>query len=206
MSRFRPLATLATMVAMLAAPVGVVALTPGSASATPGVAAAAYPPVKPTVVVNKGTVKKGVSVKATGRSYKAKEKVFVTVSFKAKGSKNYKTVKTATVKTDSKGKFIIIVKMSMAGTVIISGKGLTSKKTGSATVWVIDKKKGNGGWVIHPASFTGGPAATSVVTPISAPDGAEGIALAGLGAMALLGSAAVTGQTIRRRRRLSAAA
>jgi hypothetical protein len=206
MSRFRPLATLATMVAMLAAPVGVVALTPGSASATPSVAAQAYPPVKPTVVVNKGTVKKGVTVKATGRKYKAKEKVYVTVSFKAKGSKKYKTVKTATVKTDSKGTFIINVKMSAAGTVIISGKGLTSKKTGSASVFVIDKKKGSGGWVIHPASFTGGPASTSVITPVSAPSGPEGIALAGLGALALIGSAAVTRQTIRRRRRLGAAA
>jgi hypothetical protein len=206
MSRFRPLATLATMVAMLAAPVGVVALTPGSASAAPTVKTTNYPPAKPTVVVNKGTVKIGVTVRATGREFKAKEKIYITVVFTPKGSKKSKVVKTAYVRADSKGKFGVNVKMSAAGSVVIKGKGLTSKKSGSATVWVINKKKGKGGWSVHPASFTGGPTSTSVLTPVSVTSGTEGITLAALGAMALLGSAAVTGQTIRRRRRVSAAA
>jgi hypothetical protein len=195
------------MVAMLAAPVGVVALTPGSASATPSISSKNYPAPPPSLVVNKGTVKKGVVVKASGRKYKAKEKVTITISFKAKGSHKFKTVKTAVIKADKNGKFSINIKMSKAGTVVIKGKGQSSKKSASATVKVIDKKKGGqGGWVIRPASFTGGPASTSVITPVSAPSGPNGIALAGLGAMALIGSAAVTRQTVRRRRRLQAAA
>jgi hypothetical protein len=206
MSRFRPLATLATMVAMLAAPVGVVALTPGSASAAPSVAKSPYPPAPPSLVVNKATVKRGVTVHATGRKYKAKEKIFVTVTFTPKGSHKSKVVRTAIVRANNHGKFSINVKMSAAGMVVISGKGLTSKKSASAAVWVIDKKKGHGGWVIHPAAFTGGSTSTSVLTPVSAPAGDSGAMLAGLGALALIGSAAVTGQTIRRRRRVGVTA
>jgi hypothetical protein len=207
MSRFRPLATLATMVAMLAAPVGVVAFTPGSASATPSINSQNYPPTPPSMVVNKGTVKKGVTVRATGRKYQSRERVYVTVTFTPKGSHMTRVVKRVLVRADRKGKFSVNVKMFAAGTVVIKGKGLSSGKSASATVWVIDKKKGHGGgWVIHPAAFTGGPASTSVLTPASAPSGPDGIALAGLGAMALIGSAAVTRQTMRRRRRLGAAA
>jgi hypothetical protein len=203
MSRYQAFARAASLAAMMVvATVGVATLTPGSASATPGgsaTAAAAYPPPPPNMVVNKGTVKAGVTVKATGRSYKSKEKVYVTVTFTPKGSKKSKVVKTATVKVDSKGKFVIAVKMKAPGTVVITGKGLTSKKSASATVHVINKHKGNGGWVIVPASFSTG---TTAGTPVlvSSESGPAGIALAGLGALALLGSAAVTRQTIRRRR------
>ncbi|HET9518014.1 MAG TPA: hypothetical protein VFO77_09840, partial [Actinoplanes sp.] len=194
------------MVAMLAAPVGVVALTPGSASATPAVVAGHYPPVKPAMVVNKGTVKKGQTVKATGRQYKPKEKVLVTVYFTPKNSHKTKIVKKIWVRANKKGKFSVHVRMLAAGRVVIKGKGLSSGKSAAATVWVVHKKKGhNGGWVIKPASF-GTPGGTSVVTPVSAPADDMGYVLAGFGALALIGSAAVTGQTIRRRRRLNAAA
>jgi hypothetical protein len=203
MSRYQAFARAASLAAMMVvATVGVATLTPGSASATPGgsaTARVAYPPPPPNMVVNKGTVKAGVTVKATGRNYKGKEKVYVTVTFTPKGSHKSKVVKAAILKADSKGKMIVTVKMSAPGTAVITGKGLTSKKSASATVHVINKHKGHGGWVIVPASFsTGATAGTPVL--VSSESGPAGIALVGLGALALLGSAAVTRQTIRRRR------
>ncbi len=199
MSRYRPFALLAALVAMLAAMVGV-ALTPGSASAAPN-----YPPPPPSMVVNKGTVKAGVTVKATGRYFRGKEPVYVTVTFTAKGSKKSKVVKKATVTANAKGQIVVTVKMSAPGTAVITGNGTKSKKSASASVHVIAKYKG-GGWTVKPASFTGGPTGTSVLTPVSATSGGAGVALAALGAMALIGSAVITRRTVRRRRQAGAAA
>ena len=203
MSRYQAFARAASLAAMmLAATVGVATLTPGSASATPGgsaTARTAYPPPPPSVVVNKGTVKVGVTVKTTGRYFKSNEKVYVTLTFTPKGSNKSKVVKSITLRVDKKGKFITNFKMQAAGKVVIKAKGKTSMKSSSATVWVINKQKGHGGWAMAPASFS---ISTTAGTPVlvSSESGPAGIALGGLGALALLGSAAVTRQTIRRRR------
>ena len=205
MSRYRAYARLAALVAMLAAMVGAITLAPTAASATPR---APYPPPPPNMVVNKGTVKVGVTVKATGRSYTAKEKVTITVTFTPKGSSKSKVVKTATVYADKKGKLSINVKMGGAGTVVISGKGKTSGKTASASVHVIDKYKGNG-WEVKRAAFgTGTTTGSSVVfasTTESAPTGNAGVAVAALAAMALAGSVLMTRRVVRRRRAGAAA-
>jgi hypothetical protein len=205
MSRYRAYARLAALVAMLAAMVGAITLAPTAASATPR---APYPPPPPNMVVNKGTVKVGVTVKATGRSYTAKEKVTITVTFTPKGSNKSKVVKTATVTADSKGKLTINVKMGGAGTVVITGKGTKSKQSASASVHVIDKYKG-GGWEVERAAFAAGtPAGTTTVyasAQDTAPTGGAGVALAGLGALALAGSAVMTRKVMRRRRAGAAA-
>lgn len=205
MSLYRAFARMAALVAMLAAAFGVAALTPLAASAAPN---GQYPPPPPNMVVNKGTVKVGVTVKATGRSYKAKEKVTITVTFTPKGSNKSKVVKTATVYADKNGKLSINVKMGGAGTVVISGKGKSSGKTASASVHVINKTKGNG-WEVERAAFgTGTTTGSSVVftsTTQSAPAGNAGVAVAGLAVLALAGSAVITRKVVRRRRAGAAA-
>jgi hypothetical protein len=201
---------LSALVATLAMTMGLLAFTSGAASATPR---GPYPPPPPSLVVNKGVVKYGVTIKATGRKFAAKEKVYVTVYFKAKGSNKVKIVKTASVYADKNGKFAVNVKMSKAGIAIIAVTGKKSRKSAQASVYVINKKKGSGGWTIKPVSYTttltGADAGTTTaVTAAPQPASANtaGVSLAGLGVVALAGSAFVTRQTIRRRRNASIAA
>ncbi len=209
MSRSRASAVLSAIVATVAMTMGLLAFTSGAASATPR---GPYPPPPPSLVVNKGVVKYGVTVRATGRQFATKEKVYVTVYFKAKGSNKVRIVKTATVWTDKNGKFGINVKMSKPGVAIIAVKGKTSRKTAQAAVYVIDKKKGSGGWVIKPVAHTtgltgpGAGATTLTSAPQSAPASTAGIGLAALGVVALAGSAVITRKTIRRRRAVNVTA
>ena len=72
MSRIRASTVLTTLVAMLAMLVGTVTLSATAASAAPK---KHYPPPPPSLVVNKGVVKKGVTVKASGRTFAKREKV-----------------------------------------------------------------------------------------------------------------------------------
>jgi len=209
MSRSRASAVLSALVATVAMTMGLLAFTSGAASATPR---GPYPPPPPSLVVNKGVVKYGVTVRATGRQFAKKEKVYVTVYFKAKGSNKIKVVKTATVYADKNGKFAFNVKMSKAGIAVIAVKGKTSRKSAQAAVYVIDKKKGGGGWTIKPVAYTTGltgadaGATTVTAAPQPAPANTAGLGLAGLGVVALAGSVFVTRQTIRRRRSASIAA
>ncbi|HET6534373.1 MAG TPA: hypothetical protein VFH03_27645 [Actinoplanes sp.] len=196
---------MSSLVAAVAMTVGLLAFTSGAASAEPRGHNNGfhnhYPPPPPSLVVNKGVVKYGVTVKATGRKYATKETVYVTVYFKAKGSKKVKVVKIATVRTDKNGKFVVNIKMSKPGTVLISATGKTSHKTAMAAVYVIDKKKGAGNWSIRPVAHT----TTLASAEQSTTSGGAGLAAAGLGVLALAGSAALTRQTIRRRRGSAAA-
>ena len=201
MTRNRAIAFLTSVIAALALTMGLTALTATAASATPS---GHYPPPPPSLVVNKGVVKYGVTVRATGRKYKAKERVTITITFRPKGSKKYKTIKTATKYADKNGKFTYYQKMWAAGIVVISAKGKASKKSASAAVYVIDKKKG-GGWNIRRASYTTGTTTGIQNTPVSVnsgeaqPNGAW-LAVAGLGVLALAGSTVITRRTIRRRK------
>ncbi|MEV4703921.1 hypothetical protein [Actinoplanes sp. NPDC049316] len=201
MSRNRAIAFLTSVFATLALTMGLTAFTATAASATPP---GYYPPPPPSLVVNKGVVKYGVTVKATGRKYKAKEKVYITISFRAKNTQRYKTVKTTKVYADKNGKFTYNLKMWAPGMVIITARGKSSNKSASAAVYVIDKKKG-GGWHIRRASFTTGATTGLQTTPVSAnpadaqPNGAW-LAVAGLGVLALAGSTVITRRTIRRRK------
>ncbi|MEV4636409.1 hypothetical protein AB0J80_03560 [Actinoplanes sp. NPDC049548] len=202
MSRNRAIAFLTSFVAALAMTLGLTAFTATAASAKPAVT---YPPSPPSLVVNKGVVKYGVSVRATGRKYAKKEKVTITISFRKKGSHRWKTVKTVVVRADGKGGFTYSVKAFAPGILIITAKGKTSRKSASAAVYVIDKKKGGSGWNIRRASFTAGTTTGLTNTPVSAnstPAQSNGVwlAIAGLGVLALAGSTVVTRRTIRRRK------
>lgn len=174
-------AFLASMVAALAMMLG---LTASAAQATPK----HYPPPPPSLVVDRGVVKSGASVRATGREFEGRERVFITVTFRAAGSHRYRTVRTAVVRTDRGGRFTFDVRAHASGIVIITARGTSSRMGASAAVYVVNRHKGGGGWTMTPASFTGD---TSNV---------PGLLTAGLGVLALAGSAMVARQTVRRRR------
>jgi hypothetical protein len=206
MSRNKASAFLLTVFAAVAMTLG---LTAGAASAAPATKPTPpkptvftnhtkYPPLPPSYVVNKGVVKRGVTVKTTGRMYGKKEKVVITVNFKPKGSNRFRTVKTTAVKTDKNGKFIYSLKLPSAGIVIITAAGKTSRKAASVSVYVIDKKKG-GGWDFRRASFTTAVPARVSDAPAQPVNNNAGLALAGLGVLALAGSTLVTRRVVRRR-------
>jgi len=201
MSRNRAIAFLTSVFAALALTMGLTAFTATAASATPG---GHYPPPPPSLVVNKGVVKYGVTVRATGRQYKAKEKVTITITFRPKNSHRWKTIKTAALYADKKGKFTYNVKAFSAGMLVITAKGKSSNKSASAAVYVIDKKKG-GGWNIRRASYTAGTTTGVQNTPVSVnttepqPNGAW-LAVGALGVLALAGSTVIGRRTMRQRK------
>lgn len=205
MSRYRALALRASLVAVLAATVGAATLTPTAASATPaapaGTATASshYPPTKPKMVVNRGSVKAGQKVRASGRQFVRREWVNITITFKAKGSNKSKVVKRAVLRADSKGRFAFSLRLARQGTVLIKAKGVKSNKSAYATVRVTSKK-GGGAWVIKPASLSTSTTGGNTGLVSATDTGSAGLAVAGLGAMALLGSAVVTRRVVRRRR------
>lgn len=181
-----------------------VMLTPVAASAAPKVH---YPPPPPSLVVNRGVVKYGTTVHATGTSYAGRERVWISVLFTPRGSHRARVVKTGSVYTDRRGTFFLNLRMAAPGVVVIRATGRTSHKTASAYVTVVNRRQSNGGWVIRKAAFT-----TAISTPGSAgpgstaPPGGAGLAIAGLGVLALAGSAAFTHRLVRRRRKAAVAA
>jgi hypothetical protein len=206
MSSTKASKVLSSIVAALAMTIGLLAFSAGAASATPG-DHTKYPPVPPSVVVNKGVVKYGMTVKVSGKRYTAKEKVFITVYLIPKGSTKVKVVKTATVTAGKTGTFSLNIKMAKPGHVVITARGKSSKKLAGATVWVIDKKKGGGGWNIKPVSYTTGLTGSgSTLTPVAANNSnGPALAAAAIGVFGLAGSASVTRRTMRRRKMADAA-
>jgi hypothetical protein len=203
MSRTKALALLASFAVMLSTLVGVT-LTSTAASAAPKFR---YPPPPPSVVVQNGVVKKGNTVRAAGRKYKARERVTITVRFKPKGSNRYRVIKVTSVRADRNGRFYFNVRTSRPGTIVITATGRSSRKSASAFVTVTDKRRWGRGWAMQPVAFTGGSDA-SVAAPRSgapAEDG-SGLAIAGLAMMTMAGSAVVTQRVVRRRRKASVAA
>jgi hypothetical protein len=194
MSRIRGSTRLATIVAMLVMALGAVTLAPSVASASPK---EHYPPPPPSLTVDRGVVKYGTTVHATGRKFGSRERVYVIVSYKPKNSRYWRTVKTAVVRADRHGKFTISIRLYSAGLVVITARGTSSHKSASAFVYVIDKRGGHGSWSIRPAANTtplgGKPAPSESSTP--------GLAAAALGVLALTGSVLLTRRTIRRRRK-----
>lgn len=185
MSRNRAVALLTSVAASLALAVGSLAVSATAAQAAPG----PYPAVPPTMTVNKAVVKYPVAIKATGRKYHAGERVTVTISYKRKGTSKYKTVKTSSVRADGKGKFLYYLLTFGPGIVKVTGTGTFSKKSASASIFVIDKKKKLTPW--KPVSLQ---------APVEQRNNGAWLAAAGIGVLALAGSAAVTRRTIRRRK------
>lgn len=212
MSRYRALALRVSLAAVMAATMGAATLTPGTASAAPDTTAAtqatnAYPPTPPKLTVNHGRVKPGKTVRVMGKRFRSREKVTIIVRFKPRGSSKYRTVKQRDIRADRKGKFTITLRLARAGTVSIKGRGHSSHLSSTATV-IVTKGKSRGTWVIRLAAFTPGAPVVkpaSVVTAGHESSPVTGLAVAGLGAMALIGSA-ITFRVVRRRRRAGASA
>jgi hypothetical protein len=131
--------------------------------------------------------------------------VYITVSYRAKGSHRWRTVKRAVVRADRGGTFVVNVRMYQAGIVVIRAFGTKSHQDAAAYVYVVDKHKGGGYWSIRPAALSTadtGPSQTALTPRPTTSSGGAGLALAGLGVLALAGSAVITGQTVRRRRKV----
>jgi hypothetical protein len=121
----------------------------------------------------------------------------VTVSYKPKNSRHWRTVKTAVIRADRSGTFSVNVKMYSAGLVIITARGTNSHKSASAFVYVINKYGGHGGsWSIRSASYSA-PLASKPAPESSTP----GLAVAGLGVLGVAGCALITSKTTVRHRR-----
>ena len=210
MSRNRAFAFLLTVFATVAMTLG---LSAGAATAAPAKPKPPkpsafnnhnyYPPLPPMLVVNKGVVSYGASVKASGRMYGNREKVIVTVVFRPKGSSRYRVLKTTRVRTSRTGEFSVKLKLKAEGMVVITATGKGSRKSASAAVFVFGKH-GGGWWDFRRASYTTD-ATTAVPAKVSdvpsQPRNVAGLAAAGLGVLALAGSTLITRRVIRRRQR-----
>jgi hypothetical protein len=208
MSRSRASALLVTLAVMLSTMVGTTA-----ASAAPAAPSTHYPPPPPSLVVDRGVVKRGVTVWATGRKFDARERVTVVVRFTPKGSTRSRTLRVTAVYTDRNGRFYVNLPTRQAGSIEITATGRSSGQSATAVVFVIDKRKfdnhhksdskgkSGGGVAMKPAAFT-----DSTVNR-AAPEAADStpdtgrLAIVGLAAMVMAGGALVTQRTIRRRRK-----
>ena len=205
MSRTRALALLASFAVMLSTLVGL-SFTATAASAAPKVH---YPPERPSLVVSSGVVRKGTTVRAYGRQYRPRERVSVSVRFKAKGAYRYRTIRTTSARTDRRGKFTTSVRTSRAGTMVITAVGRSSRKSASAFVQVTERRRWgrSRGWGMQPVAYTGGSDASVAAPKSAAPAGdISGLAIAGLAMMTMAGGAVVTQRVVRRRRKAGAAA
>ncbi|GAB1643010.1 hypothetical protein [Krasilnikovia sp. MM14-A1259] len=207
MRRFRASARLAALVASLAMALGITLFAGEAAWATPNGPTRVppggyYPPPPPVLTVNKGVVRIHANVRVSGKKFVKKEKVAIVIRFLPKGSHHFRVVKVTTIRADKNGKFAFNIRSSKPGTIVISAVGKTSKKKAQTSVFVVSKKKGSGGIIITPAAFSSGVSngGTPAVTPASDTSDITGLAIAGLGAMALAGSVVITRRTIRRRR------
>jgi hypothetical protein len=195
MGRIRASALLATMAVMLSTLVGATAASahPGR----PGHPVVHYPPPPPSLVINRGVVKIGVTVRASGHQFRAHERVTVVISYKPKWSTRSRTLRVVSVYTDRNGNFSYYLRTGGAGYVQITATGRSSHQSASASVFVIDKRKFGRSVAMRPAAFTG-----AAPTATAAPDksNTNELAVVGLAVMVMTGGALVTQRTIRRRR------
>jgi hypothetical protein len=189
---------------------GVTTLTASAASAAPP----QYPPTASALTVNRGTVRVGEAVRATGRGFGRNERVHVTVLYRSQHWDHYTTLfQSYSTRTNNKGKFSVNVRMHLPGTAIVRASGSRSGKSASAPVRVLLFSYGNvfghghGGWSFTRAGYTSPAGTTTATTAVASPprdkrpSPAAALAVAGLGAMALAGSVLITRRQVRRRRR-----
>ena len=209
MSRFRASVALASLVASLVMTAGVTSLSAEAASAAPN---DPYPPTASALTVNRGTVRVGHSVRATGNGFNGDERVWITVLYHPLHGDHYTTVlQDYQIHANRRGRFSVRVRMYRPGTAIIEAYGVGSGRSASAPVRVIHTGHGPGGWVITRAGYTysGEPTALSPATTSTlasparnaGPTDPPAVTMAGLGMLALAGSALITRKTMRRRRK-----
>ena len=179
---------LASLVAALVMTAGVTAVTGTPAQAAPD---DPYPPTASALTVNRGAVKVGASVRATGRQFSRNERIHLTVLYKPLNWDHYTTVlQNHRVRANGKGKFSVNVRMYLPGTAMIKARGLRSGKSAAAPVRVLLFGKGRDGWQITRAAHT--PPAEPTTTPA--------LALAGVTILALTGGTLITRRFSRRRK------
>jgi hypothetical protein len=186
---------------MMAMLVGAATLTSSAASAAPTLRP--YPPPPPALVVNRGWVRQYSYVRATGRKYAPRERVYVTITYRARPH-DRPSVRRTVVYADRAGRFSLHLRMTGTGRAVISATGTRSGSSASAVVIV--QRRGHGHGFQQAAVTTGLDTGSTGLTPGSAtpPPADRGLAIAGLGVVALLGGAVITSRVTRRRRRVYA--
>jgi hypothetical protein len=220
------MAVLATVGAIVVATAGVL-LSPGVASATPGhgynnpgggsgTGSGNYPPTPPSLTVSSGTVKAGKSVRVSGRDFGRREPVVVRVRYRPSTRfwfpRRGIVTQQTTVWTNNQGRFSTYAHTFLAGTLSITATGLRSRKSASVSVRVLPRG-GSHGWGTwwgagapgssSDSSSGSGPDVTPVsvnITPNRHDDGSGQLFLTLFALSALVGSAALTRQVVRRRR------
>jgi hypothetical protein len=195
MSRLRASVAVASLVASLVMTAGVTIATTQSAVAAP---TEPYPPTAPALTVNRGSVQVGNAVRASGNGFRPSERVLITILYRPPRWDHFETVQSYDTHADRQGEFSVRAEMHLPGTAIILAQGIGSGRTASATVRVTRRGHGDGNWVITNAGYTVDTG--SAAAPSKPGSTSPGIALAGLGVLALAGSAALTRRTMRRRR------
>ena len=217
MSRSRAWAVLASLVAWLVIAAGVTTLTTSAASAAPS---PQYPPTASALTVNRGTVRVGEAVRATGRGFGKYERVYVTVLYRPTNWDHYTTLlQNYSARASRKGKFSISVRMHLPGTAIVQARGARSGKSASAPVRVLLFGpgglfghgglfgNGNSGWSMTPAGYTSTSGTATTTSTVAAqpreeqPSSTPALAAAGLGVLGLAGSVVFTHRQMRRRRK-----
>ncbi|WP_328460719.1 hypothetical protein OHA21_30560 [Actinoplanes sp. NBC_00393] len=195
MSRIRGSGLLMAVAAALTTAVAALTIAPAAVSAAPR---KLYPPAPPSLTVNRGVVKFGVTVRAKGNQWAPRERVYVLVTFKPKNSQKRYVKRKGIVTADRRGRFAFNLKSSRPGRIIINARGTRSEGSSSAYVFVIDKRaRGHSVKPFVPAAST----TRLEAAPEPRTDPMVGAALGGLGLLALSGGAITTATLVRRRRR-----
>jgi hypothetical protein len=193
---------------------GVATLTTSAASAAPP----QYPPTASALTVNRGTVRVGEAVRATGRGFGRNERVHVTVLYRPQHWDHYTTLfQSYSTRTSSKGKFSVSVRMHLPGTATVRAHGARSGKSASAPVRVLlfrygsvfghANTLGHGGWSFARAGYVASGDTATAASKVASPPRDEqplntpALAVAGLGAMAMAGTMLITRRQVRRRRK-----
>lgn len=143
MTRFRASVALASLVASLVMTVGGT-LLPAEAASAVTAPHGPYPPTAPALTVNRGTVRAGSSVRASGNGFRSREWISIKVLYQTQHSSRQRAVLQSRIYTNRRGGFSLNVRLSYAGTAIIQAYAGRTGRTASAAVRVLDVVHGHG--------------------------------------------------------------